>query len=101
MKLGSLNITLPQLPKEKLLNNDFFGSPVTVYEVKKIDIHEDFESFGTLNAINDLAILTLVKPFDSETQKGELQTKSYVPKSKVQSNLVILNNGYSKDLYQV
>ena len=83
MKSGSLNdlnITLPQLSKEKLLANDFFGPEINVYEVKKIDIHEDFKTLAN----NDIAILTVAKPFDSETQKGELQTKSYDPKSKVQ-----------------
>ena len=82
MKSGSqndLNITLPQLPKGKLLANDFFGTDINVYEVKKIDIHEDF---NYLRRHHDLAILTVAKPFDNETQKGELQTKSYEPKSK-------------------
>ena len=90
MKSGSLNdlnITLPQLPKEKLLANDFFEDDINVYEVKKIDIHEDFK-----NLQNDLAILTVAKPFDTKAQKGELQTENYEPKSKVQSNLVIVNN---------
>ena len=89
MKSGSLNdlnITLPQLPKEKLLANDFFGANINVYEVKKIDIHEDFknfyDAFNYLRRHHDLAILTVAKPFDNETQKGELQTKSYEPKSK-------------------
>ena len=90
MKSGSLNdlnITLPQLPKEKLLANDFFGTDVNVYEVKKIDIHEDFRDLlfhDIYHDINDLAILTVAKPFDNETQKGELQTKTYEPKSKLQ-----------------
>ena len=92
MKSGSpndLNITLQQLPKEELLANDLLGPNVKVYEVRKIVIHEDFE-----RGENNLAILTVAKPFDDETQKGELQTKNYEPKSKVQSNLVIVNNGY-------
>ena len=84
-----MNITLPQLRKEKLLANDFFGADIDVYEVKKIDIHEDFNS---INFQNDLAILTVAKPFDTKAKKGELQTESYEPKSKVLSNLVIVNN---------
>ena len=75
---------MPQVSKETLLGliPSFLTIP-DVYEVKKINIHEDFN--GLLG--NNLAILTLAKPFDSETQKGELQTKSYRTKSKVQSNL--------------
>ena len=81
---------MPQVPKETLLSKDSFLTIPDVYEVKKINTHEDFNGFVK----NNLAILTLAKPFDSETQKGELQTKNYRTKSKVQSNLV--NNGYSK-----
>ena len=94
---------MPQLSKEELLTNDFSGQggPVAVYDVKKIHIHEDFENSedyfinDLAYSINDLAILTVEKPFDSKTQKGELQTKSVNPKSKVQSNLVMVNNAYT------
>ena len=85
LKLGSINNTLPQVPKKEL-------TIPGVYTVKKIEIHEDYEDKdedGRLSLKNDLAILTLAKPFmfDDETLKGELQTKSYRTKSKVQSNL--------------
>ena len=79
LKLGSINNTLPQVPKKEILTIP------GVYGVQKIEIHEDFED---LPDPPDLAILTLAKPFmfDNETKKGELQTKSYNTKSNVESN---------------
>ena len=78
MKLGSRNRKLPAVPTKELL------ALPGVYGVKKIEIHKDFDY---LQGQNDLAILTLEKSitFDSETKKGELQTKhkSYRIKSKV------------------
>ena len=74
MKLGSLNSTLPKIPKQKLLTIP------GVHGVKKIERHKDYNG---QKLYNDLAILTLAKPitFDNETTKGELQTNK--PKSKV------------------
>ena len=86
LKLGSINYTLPKVPKKELLKLP------GVYGVKKIEIHEDYEKRdedgSLIYLINDLAILTLAKPFmfDDETKKGELQTKSYHAKGKVESN---------------
>ena len=78
---------MPQVPKKELLSLTIPG----VYEVKKIEIHEDYEDKnedGSFSLKNDLAILTLAKPimFDNETKKGELQTKNYHAKGKVESN---------------
>ena len=80
LKLGSINYTLPQVPKKELLTIP------GVYGVKKIETHEDYED----NDPPDLAILTLAKPFmfDNKTKKGELQTKSYNTKSNVESNYI-------------
>ena len=83
LKLGSINYTLPQVPKKELLKLP------GVYEAKRIDIHEDFErkyEDGSSSLKNDLAILTLAKPFmfDNNTKKGELQTKSYHAKGRVE-----------------
>ena len=74
---------MPQVPKKELLKLP------GVYGVKKIEIHEDYEDKDSSSyIINDLAILTLAKPFifDNETKKGELQTKSYNTKGIVESN---------------
>ena len=81
MKLGSINHTLPQVPKQELLTIP------GVYGVKKIEIHEDFDDLNE-PPHSDLAILTLAKPFmfDNKTKKGELQTKSYHTKSNVELN---------------
>ena len=94
MKLGSLNSTLPKVSRNKLLKLS------GVHGVKKIEIHQDYspadpQSPGS-RPFNDLAIITLTKPFafDGETEKGKLQSKSYQPKSNVQSNLVIVNIFY-------
>ena len=50
-----------------------------IHGVKKIEIHEDYVPGVYLN---DLAILTLTKPFifgkkKMKTEKGKLQTKNY------------------------
>ena len=50
-----------------------------IHGVKKIEIHEDYVPNVYLN---DLAILTLTKPFifgkkKRKTEKGKLQTKNY------------------------
>ena len=78
MKLGSNTTShiLPRKPIQQLL------AMQGVYGVKKIEIHKDYYH---PKAYNDLAILTLATPikFDSETKKGELQTKNYLAKSKV------------------
>ena len=95
MKLGSLNSTLPKVSKKKLFKLS------GVHGVKKIEIHQDYspadpQSPGS-RPFNDLAIITLTKPFvfeKFETEKGKLQSKSYHTKSKVQSNLVIVNIFY-------
>ena len=87
MKLGSLNSTLPKVSKKKLLKLS------GVHGVKNIEIHEDYSPGlppdppnNGRRPFNDLAIMTLTKPFifDSETEKGKLQKKSYHTKSKVQ-----------------
>ena len=96
MKLGSLNRTLPKVSRKKLFKLS------GVHGVKKIEIHQDYSPAdpGILTPgtqpFNDLAIITLTKPFafDGETEKGKLQSKSYHTKSKVQSNLVIVNIFY-------
>jgi hypothetical protein len=74
---------LPEVPKKELLSLTIPG----VYGVKEIEIHEDYVE-KDVDGKNDLAILTLAKPFmfDNETKKGELQTKSYHTKGKVESN---------------
>ena len=87
-------MTLPEVSKNRLLKLS------GVHSVKKIEIHQDYSPADPLSRssrpLNDLAIITLTKPFefDGETEKGKLQSKSYKTKSKVQSNLVIVNIFY-------
>ena len=64
---------MPDFPKKRLLKIP------AVHGVKKIEIHEDYVPGAYLN---DLAILTLTKPFTfgkkkRKTEKGKLQTKNY------------------------
>ena len=92
-KIGNLNNRLPdvshlpQRAKNQLLKKR------GVFEVKKIEIHEEYVPGHFLN---DVAIMTLKKHFKfnrktkkgKKIKKGKLQTKNYLTKGKVQSHLV-------------
>ena len=85
-EIGSRNNTLPNVSRHQHLAKKKLLKIPGIFGVKKIEIHENYVP-GQF--FNDIAIMTMTKPFEfdrktkDKTKKGKLQTKTYITKSKV------------------